>query len=229
MTSQRILIVEDDPKIARLINAYLNNAGYNVATLSNGNEAIPQIKKSSPDLVILDIMLPGKDGMEICREARKFSNIPIIMLTAKIEEIDRLLGLELGADDYLCKPFSPREMVARVKAVLRRICLEPIQEKIIAGPISLDPTCHRVMIHDVELQLTPNEFEVLKILMMKPNQVFSRNDLIVKVQGYDFEGYERTIDVHKKNLRKKINEHLPDQKIIKTVYGVGYAFSVPKH
>jgi two-component system response regulator BaeR len=170
-------------------------------------------------------MLPGKDGMEICREIRRFSNVPIIMLTARVEEIDRLLGLELGADDYICKPFSPREVVARVKAVFRRVHAEPQAHSLVVGSISLDDKTHRVMIGKQVLNLTPNEFGLLKIMMTQPNRVFSRSELINRVQGYDFEGYDRTIDSHIKNLRKKIAQKLPGQEIISTVYGVGYKFS----
>jgi len=176
----------------------------------------------------LDIMLPGKDGMEICREIRKFSTVPIIMLTAKVEEIDRLIGLELGADDYICKPFSPREVVARVKAVLRRAMPEPVQEQLMAGPIILNQLTHHVSINSNELALTNSEFELLTVFMEQPERVFSRNDLISMVQGYDFEGYDRTIDSHIKNLRKKMDQQLPGQKMIQTVYGVGYKFTPPK-
>jgi len=196
--------------------------------LSHGNKVIPQYQKSTPNLVILDIMLPGKDGMEICREIRKSSNVPIIMLTAKVEEIDRLIGLELGADDYICKPFSPREVVARVKAVLRRTQPEPVQEQLVAGPILLNRIKHQVTIKDSEVELTPSEFSLLEIFMINPGQMFTRNELIDKVQGYAFEGYDRTIDSHIKNLRKKIANRLPGQQYIKTVYGVGYTFN-PGH
>lgn len=226
MTTPHILVVEDDPKIARLIKDYLENGGYRATILNRGDEALAQIRKSPPDLVVLDIMLPGKDGMEICRETRKFSTVPIIMLTARVEEIDRLLGLELGADDYIAKPFSPREVVARVKAVLRRSRPEPEpgEPVITAGPIRMDTDRRQATVNDSDIQLTPSEFELLKILITHPGRVFSRNDLIARVQGYDFEGYDRTIDSHIKNLRKKIDACLPTRKIIRTIYGVGYAF-----
>ena len=228
MSNKRILVVEDEAKIARIVKDYLENSGYRVTILSHGNDALPQVQKSMPDLIILDIMLPGKDGMEICREIRKTSNVPIIMLTAKVEEIDRLIGLEIGADDYICKPFSPREVVARVKAVLRRSQPEPMQEKLMAGPIVLNPLTHHVAVNGNELQLTNSEFELLAVFMEQPERVFSRNDLIAMVQGYDFEGYDRTIDSHIKNLRKKIGQQLPDQQMIQAVYGVGYKFKPPK-
>ncbi len=226
--AKKILVVEDEPKIARIVKDYMENSGYQVSILSHGNDVLPQVQKSMPDLIILDIMLPGKDGMEICREIRKFSTVPIIMLTAKVEEIDRLIGLELGADDYICKPFSPREVVARVKAVLRRAIPEPVSEQLMAGPIVLNQLTHHVSINNEELQLTNSEFELLTVFLEQPERVFSRNDLIAMVQGYDFEGYDRTIDSHIKNLRKKIDQQLPGQKMIQTVYGVGYKFMPPK-
>ena len=226
MTSKHILIVEDEEKIASLLCDYLKEAGFRASTQNNGDRVISQLKKDPPDLILLDIMLPGKDGMEICREVRQFSNVPIIMITARVEEIDRLLGLGLGADDYICKPFSPREVVARVKAVFRRTFAEPRAHKLVAGPISLDDKTHQVMIDKQMLNLTPNEFELLRIMMSQPNRVFSRSELINRVQGYDFEGYDRTIDTHVKNLRKKIARQLPGQEIISTVYGIGYKFAV---
>jgi len=225
MTSRHILIVEDEEKIASLLRDYLKEAGFRTSTQNNGDRVIAQIKKDPSDLILLDIMLPGKNGMELCREIRQFSNIPIIMITARVEEIDRLLGLELGADDYICKPFSPREVVARVKAIFRRLHAEPKTHNLVVGSISLDDKTHQVMIDKQLLNLTPNEFGLLKIMMSQPNRVFSRSELINRVQGYDFEGYDRTIDSHIKNLRKKIAQKLPGQEIISTVYGVGYKFS----
>ena len=220
-----ILIVEDEEKIASLLCDYLKEAGFRTSTQNNGDRVIAQIKKDPSDLILLDIMLPGKNGMELCREIRQFSNIPIIMITARVEEIDRLLGLELGADDYICKPFSPREVVARVKAIFRRLHAEPRTHNLVIGSISLDDKTHQVMIDKQLLNLTPNEFGLLKIMMRRPNRVFSRSELINRVQGYEFEGYDRTIDSHIKNLRKKIAQKLPGQEIITTVYGVGYKFS----
>jgi two-component system response regulator BaeR len=224
MSSKHILVVEDEDKITRLLCDYLKEAGFRTSSQDNGNRVIAQVKKEPPDLILLDIMLPGKDGMELCREIRQFSNVPIVMITARVEEIDRLLGLELGADDYICKPFSPREVVARVRAIFRRMQAEPQAHNIVVGPISLDDETHQVVIGKQALNLTPNEFELLKIMISRPNRVFSRSELINRVQGYDFEGYDRTIDTHIKNLRKKIAAILPDQEIISTVYGVGYRF-----
>jgi two-component system response regulator BaeR len=227
MTSRHILIVEDEEKIASLLCDYLKEAGFRTSIQNDGDRVISQIKKESLDLILLDIMLPGKNGMELCREIRQFSNIPMIMITARVEEIDRLLGLELGADDYICKPFSPREVVARVKAIFRRLHAEPLSHSMVVGSISLDKNAHQVKIDNQELNLTPNEFGLLKVMMSQPNRVFSRNELINRIQGYDFGGYDRTIDTHIKNLRKKIARRLPGREIISTVYGVGYKFITP--
>lgn len=227
MESKHILVVEDENKIAQLLCDYLNKSGYRAFSLARGDQVVPRIRQSMPDLILLDIMLPGMDGMDVCREIRKFSSVPIIMITARVEEIDRLLGLELGADDYVCKPFSPREVVARVKAVLRRAHPDSQEKRLVAGPIILREETREVTIHDKALKLTPNEFALLKILLANPSRVFSRSELVSRVQGYDFEGYERTIDTHVKNLRRKIAERLPEQEVISTVYGVGYKFIPP--
>jgi two-component system response regulator BaeR len=227
MTSKHILIVEDEEKIAGLLCDYLKAAGFRTSVQNNGDRVIAQVKKDPPNLILLDIMLPGKDGMQLCREIRQFSNVPIIMITARVEEVDRLLGLELGADDYICKPFSTREVVARVRAVFRRVHAEPREDHLVVGSISLNDETHQVMINKKVLNLTPNEFGLLKIMMSRPNRVFSRSELISRVQGYEFEGYDRTIDTHIKNLRKKIARWLPGQEIISTVYGVGYKFNAP--
>lgn len=225
MAGRHILIVEDEEKIARLLCSYMEDAGFRASAQRRGDRVVDQIKKDPPDLILLDIMLPGKNGMDLCREIRQFSDVPIIMITARVEEIDRLLGLELGADDYICKPFSPREAVARVKAVFRRLHAAPRNQALVVGSISLDAETRQVMIGKQELSLTPNEFELLKTMMARPNRVFARSELINRVQGYDFEGYDRTIDTHIKNLRKKIAQMLPDREIITTVYGIGYKFT----
>ncbi len=224
---QHILIVEDESKIAGILRDYLEQSGYSTSILGRGDEVIPLVKKRPPELILLDLMLPGMDGMEVCRELRKFSNVPVIMITARVEEIDRLLGLGLGADDYICKPFSPREVVARVKAVLRRVLPRPAEKKRVVGPMVLDEEVHQATIDDAPLNLTPSEFGLLHVLMAAPDRVFSRNDLLNKVQGYDFEGYDRTIDTHVKNLRKKIAEILPGREVISAVYGVGYKLNPP--
>jgi two-component system, OmpR family, response regulator BaeR len=227
-TQPRILVIEDERKIATLLRDYLLQADYQVTLLTNGVQAVEQIREHSPDLVILDLMLPGKDGLTICREVRAFSDLPILILTAKADEVDRLVGLEMGADDYICKPFSPREVVARVKAVLRRTRQSAAADRIAAGALVLDTATRHVAVNGERLHLTPNEFDLLKVLMSHPERVFERSDLIALVQGYDFEGYDRTIDSHIKNLRKKIALHLPGTQVIKTVYGVGYAFYPPE-
>ena len=229
MANQIILIVEDESKITKLLQDYLEKSSYQVVCLARGDQVIPHVKKSPPDLILLDIMLPGMDGMAVCREIRKFSTLPIIMITARVEEIDRLVGLELGADDYICKPFSPREVVARVKAVLRRSQppLEQNAKTLALGSIVLEEDLHQVTIDGNELMLTPCEFGLLKAMLTYPNRVFSREELINRVQGYDFEGYDRTIDSHIKNLRKKIKTLLLDNEIISAVYGVGYKLNFP--
>jgi two-component system response regulator BaeR len=229
MANQHILIVEDESKIRKLLRDYLEEAGYRVSSLDRGDQVVSYVKKSPPDLILLDIMLPGMDGMAVCREIRKFSNIYIIMVTARVEEIDRLIGLELGADDYICKPFSPREVVARVKTVLRRPQSPPEQagRTFSFSGIVLDEENRQVTINGKELLLTPCEFGLLYVLLSHPNRVFSREQLINRIQGYDFEGYDRTIDSHIKNLRKKIKTLLPDQEIISAVYGVGYKLNFP--
>jgi two-component system response regulator BaeR len=222
-----ILIVEDEKKIAELLRDYLERAGYTVMLQERGDRVIPLFKNNMPDLILLDIMLPGMDGMEVCRQIRKFSNVPVIIITARVEEIDRLIGLEFGADDYICKPFSPREVVARVKTVLRR--MHPVREEkvLTTGNIMLDEGKRLVTIKGQKIKLTPIEFGLLKMLMVHPDRIFTRNELAKSVSGYEFEGYERTIDSHIKNLRKKINDHLPDQQIISTAYGFGYKLDFP--
>jgi len=224
MAHEHILIVEDERKLADLLRDYLSEAGYTVSWLDRGDRVVPRVKQDPPALILLDIMLPGLDGTEVCREIRKFSKIPILMITARVEEVDRIIGLELGADDYICKPFSPREVVARVKAVLRRAYSEPETSRLAVGPISLDETTRRVSVNEEALNLTPSEFGLLKIMIAHPSRVFSRSELLDKVQGYQFEGYDRTIDTHIKNIRKKIAEKLPGREVIHTVYGIGYKF-----
>ena len=225
MTSRHILVVEDEEKIASLLCDYLEAAGFKTSIQGNGNHVSAQIKKDRPDLILLDIMLPGKDGMELCREIRQFSSVPVIMLTARVEEIDRLLGLELGADDYICKPFSPREVVARVKAVFRRVNTEPQMHNLVVGSIALDDETHQVRVAEQVLDLTPNEFGLLKIMMSRPNRVFTRSELINRVQGYDFEGYDRTVDTHIKNLRKKIEVDPSKPEFILTIPRRGYTIA----
>ena len=217
-----ILIVEDEKKIAELLRDYLKQAGFDIHILTRGDKVIPWIKNNSLDLILLDLMLPGMNGIEVCREIRKFSQIPIIMITAQTEEIDRLLGLELGADDYISKPFSPREVVARVKAVLRRVGpSSSVGNEIKAIGMRLNAETHQIWINEQEVSFTPVEFGLLKVFISNPERVFSREELLNKVQGYDFVGYDRTIDTHVKNLRKKLTKHGIDNAIF-SVYGVGY-------
>ncbi len=226
MADEHILVVEDEKKIAEVLRDYQRQAGFKVSWLDTGEGAVERIRRLSPALILLDIMLPGMDGIAICREVRRFADIPIIMLTAKVEEVDRLLGLEIGADDYICKPFSPREVVARVRAVLRRARPGDSPRRRVAGPIVVDEDTHQVTIDGKPINLTPSEFGLLSVLVAAPDRVFSRSELLDKVQGYRFEGYDRTVDSHIKNLRKKISESYPDRDIIQTIYGVGYRLSV---
>lgn len=217
-----ILIVEDEKKIAELLRDYLKQAGFDIHILTRGDKVIPLIKNNSFDLILLDLMLPGMNGIEVCRDIRKFSQIPIIMITAQTEEIDRLLGLELGADDYISKPFSPREVVARVKAVLRRVVQSSAAgNEIKAIGIRLNAETHQIWINEQEVSFTPVEFGLLNVFISNPERVFSREELLNKVQGYDFVGYDRTIDTHVKNLRKKLSKNGIDNAIF-SVYGVGY-------
>jgi two-component system, OmpR family, response regulator BaeR len=226
LTKRSILIVEDEIKLAELLRDYLEREDFSVSIMGNGLTVAEEVRRNPPDLIMLDLMLPGKDGLAVCREVRAFSQTPIIMVTARVEEMDRLLGLEMGADDYICKPFSPREAVARVKAVLRRSVAQPEEKVIKAGQFMMDTQAHLVTVGGRELTLTPSEFTLLQVMMSRPDRVFSRADLAYKAQGYEFDGYERTIDTHIKNLRKKIAEKSPDLSVIHTVYGIGYKFSL---
>lgn len=227
MAKGHILIVEDEEKIAMILMDYLDRSGYRVSCLDRGDTVPAFVKHNDPDLILLDIMLPGMNGMDVCKSLRMFSQTPIIMVTAKVEEIDRLLGLELGADDYICKPFSPREVVARVKAVLRRSNPVPSGQAIRAGGIIVNEETHEVTVLGHRLNLTPIEYGLLRVLMTHPGRVFSRSELVSRVQGYDYEGYDRTVDTHIKNIRKKISAYLPDVELIYSVYGIGYRLEVP--
>jgi len=225
MANEHILIVEDELKIADLLRDYLEKEGFRTTCLHRGDTAVAAIRADRPALILLDLMLPGMDGITICREVRKFSDVPVIMITAKIEEVDRLIGLEIGTDDYICKPFSPREVVARVRAVLRRARSIEAPQRLVAGYLVLDEQTHQVTAAGKTLNLTPSEFGLLNVLISSPGRVFSRSELLDKVQGYQFDGYDRTIDSHVKNLRRKIAEVLPDQDIITTIYGIGYTLN----
>ena len=225
--SSTILIVEDEPKLARLLRDYLAQAGYVVHCVAQGLEVVPWVQHHTPTLILLDLMLPGKDGMEVCRELRAFSAVPIIMVTARVEEIDRLLGLELGADDYICKPFSPREVVARVKAVLRR--LQPQAPSTAAtGGFVLDEQRYCATLDSYALELTPVEFRLLSTFLAHPGWVFSRSQLVEALYA-DFRVVsDRTIDSHIKNLRKKIRTIRPEPEVIRSVYGLGYKCEVER-
>ncbi len=219
MTQQHILIVEDEVKLAKVLSDYLQNAGYDVSCLHEGLAVVDWVKQNSPDAVILDLMLPGKDGMEICKELRIFTNTPILMVTARVDEIDRLLGLEIGADDYICKPFSPREVVARVKAVLRRSQnqIEPQSEKLI-----LDESRCQVQYNGQLIELTAIEFQLLDKLHKEPGHIFSREQLMNNMYSDHRVVSGRTIDSHIKKLRKKLAVIECEEELIKSVYGLGY-------
>ena len=216
-----ILIVEDQPKLAALLGDYLRQAGFAAETVADGLEAVPAVRRLTPELVLLDLMLPGRDGLEICKEIRSFSAVPIIMVTARVEEIDRLLGLELGADDYICKPFSPREVVARVKAVLRRA---GGGASATAAGLSLDAERYRATLAGQDLGLTAVEFNLLQFLVAHPGRIFSRQQLMDHIYSDQRIVSDRTIDSHIKKLRKKLDEVDPHNELIRSVYGVGYKF-----
>ena len=219
----RILVVDDEVQIVRVLRGYLEQSGMAVLTAHDGREALRLARQERPDLIILDLMLPEMDGMDVCRTLRQESNVPIIMLTARVEETDRVLGLELGADDYVVKPFSPREMVARVRAVLRRGQPDPEAPSVLElGALRLDVTRHELTLGGQPVELTPSEFALLQALMGSPGRVFSRAQLLEATQGEAFEGYERTIDTHIKNLRKKIEDNPRRPKHLLTVHGLGY-------
>ncbi|WDE04071.1 response regulator [Thalassomonas viridans] len=218
MQLNSILIVEDQIKLAQLLADYFTQSQYQPHCLHDGNEVIPWVQEHKPDAIVLDVMLPGKDGMQICKEIRQFSNVPILMVTARIEEIDRLLGLELGADDYICKPFSPREVVARVKAVLRRT--QTVQAP--SQQLELDDERYQASYNGQTLALTAVEFQLLKPLSREPGRIFSREQLMRSMYNDDRIVSDRTIDSHIKKLRKKLSDISPEQELIQSVYGVGY-------
>jgi len=224
--SKKILVVDDERKIVKLVKAYLEQAGFQVVTAYDGQEALIVFRHAQPDLVVLDLMLPRIDGLDVARTMRRESNVPIIMLTARVEETDRLIGLELGADDYVTKPFSPRELVARVRAVLRRTegAGPAAPEIITAGDLVIDLTRHIVTLAGQPLDLTPTEFDVLAVLAREPGRAFTRAQLLDLALGETYVGYERTIDAHVKNLRAKLGDDPRHPTYIETVYGVGYRF-----
>jgi len=219
--SGNVLVVEDEQKLASLLADYLKVSGFEPVCLDNGSEVVPYVREHKPDLILLDLMLPGRNGMEVCKDIRTFSRVPIIMVTARIEEIDRLLGLELGADDYICKPFSPREVVARVKAVLRRT---HDGQTIQARGLILDEYGYKAILNGHDLELTAVEFKLLQFLVDNPGRIYGRQQLMNKIYPDERNVSDRTIDSHIKKLRRKIETLDPEAKFIQSVYSVGYKF-----
>ena len=226
--SKKILVVDDEPQIVKVVKAYLEQSGFQVVTAADGNAALATFQREKPDFMILDLNLPGMDGLDVCRAVRHESNIPILMLTARVEEADKLIGLELGADDYVVKPFSPREVVARVRTIFRRTAAvdSPKTELIQVGDLQIDPDQHTVIVSDRQIELTPTEFDILVVLARQPKRVFTRLQIMEQAQGDAFEGYERTIDAHIKNIRLKLETNPKKPAYIHTVFGVGYKLEV---
>jgi DNA-binding response OmpR family regulator len=223
---KRILIVDDEEMIVQTVKAYLDREGFKTYTAADGEEALRAFQEKGPDLIILDLMLPKMDGIEVTRRIRSQSSVPIIMLTAKAGETDRVVGLELGADDYVPKPFSPRELVARVRAVLRRLEGGPsAPERVAVGSLEIDLKTREVKVGGSSVELTPTEFDLLAFLARHPGQVFTRLQLLREVQGYTYDSFARTVDTHVKNLRRKIEEDPKEPRFLLTVHGVGYRFA----
>lgn len=224
---EHILVVEDEAVIAQILCEYLQKSSYRCTHLADGKKVIASVKSDPPDLILLDLMLPGKDGLELCKEIRSFSSVPIFMITARVEEIDRLLGLELGADDYICKPFSPREVVARVKGCFRRMRQAPQGAESGKGGFDLDEAQQRISYKGERLDLTPTEYRLLKLFISSPSRVYSRAQLLDLCYQQEQIIVDRVIDSHIKNLRKKLSQILPEgQEVIHAVYGVGYRFEI---
>ena len=226
MTSRTVLIVDDEENLTEAIKYNLEQEGFQVSTAADGERGLAMAREFDPDLIILDIMLPSVDGLEVCRTLRRRSDVPILMLTAKAEEIDRVVGLELGADDYVVKPFSMRELVARAKAMLRRTPARHSEsaQVLVDGDLELNLTSHEVALRDVPLDLKPREFDLLALLMQNRSRIYTRNQILDQVWGYDFVGDMRTVDVHVRWLREKIEDDPGSPKRIVTVRGVGYRF-----
>ena len=221
-----VLVVEDEIEIARVVRDYLRNAGFEVIVVGDGGSAVASVRSSKPDLLVLDLGLPGRDGLDVAREIRRWSNTPIVMLTARGDETDRIVGLELGADDYVVKPFSPKELVARVRAVLRRMrTAERGEEVLRAGDVEVDTGKMRVSVAGTQVELTPTEFQLLATLVREPGRVFTRSQLLDAVHGVAIESYERAIDAHVKNIRRKIEPAPREPRYLLTVHGVGYRFA----
>ncbi|MCL6476881.1 MAG: response regulator transcription factor [Peptococcaceae bacterium] len=230
MSRTKILVVDDEVKIRELVKAYLQKEGFTVEESGNGREAVGKVRAAGYDAIVLDLMMPDMDGLELCREIRKESDVPIIMLTAKGEEIDRILGLELGADDYMVKPFSPRELVARIKAVLRRVkkggASGKTQALIEAGDLRINESTREVTLNGEAVALTPKEYDLILCLARYPGRVFTREQLLEQVWGYDFFGEARTVDTHITRLREKLAKAGGSHQYIATVWGIGYKFEV---
>jgi len=221
-----VLVVEDEIEIARVVRDYLRNAGFEVIVVGDGGSAVASVRSSKPDLLVLDLGLPGRDGLDVAREIRRWSDTPIVMLTARGDETDRIVGLELGADDYVVKPFSPKELVARVRAVLRRSrTAERGDEVLRAGDVEIDTAKMRVSVGGTQVDLTPTEFQLLATLAREPGRVFTRSQLLDAVHGVALESYERAIDAHVKNIRRKIEPTPGSPRYVVTVHGVGYRFA----
>lgn len=221
-----VLVVDDEPKIVEVVGDYLRNAGFMVTTAADGNGAVAAARARPPDLVVLDLGLPGLDGLDVARELRRASPVPIVMLTARGDETDRVLGLELGADDYLVKPFSPRELLARVRAVLRRTEGVPMErERFVVADVAIDTSRREVTVGDRGVELTATEFDLLVLLARQPGRVFTRTQLLGAIHGVVVESYERTVDAHIKNLRRKLEINPREPRYLLTVHGVGYRFA----
>ena len=224
--NETILVVDDEPKIVKLARDYLERSGFRVVSAADGVTALATSRQERPDLIVLDLNLPAMDGLDVCRALRRSSSVPIIMLTARVEETDRLIGLELGADDYITKPFSPRELVARVRAVLRRVQGGTYQSGLIhAGDLEIDLEGHRLTRVGEEIHLTRMEFNLLSLLAQHPGQTFSRAQLLDRLHGVAYDGYDRSIDAHIKNLRRKLEVDPLEPRYVLTVYGIGYRFT----
>jgi two-component system, OmpR family, response regulator BaeR len=221
--TRHILIVEDEPKLAAILCDYFSAAGFRTRWLADGQDVVDLVRATPPDLIILDLTLPQKDGLAICRELRGFSNVPLVMVTARVEEIDRLLGLELGADDYVCKPFSPREVIARARAILRRAAPSGVTA---ASGLSVDETRYCASLDGIELDLTPAEFRLLRTLASSPGKVFSRAQLLDRLYQDHRVVTDRAVDSHIKNLRRKLQAVRSESELIESVYGVGYRFEL---
>jgi DNA-binding response OmpR family regulator len=224
--AKTILIVDDEKQLVKLVSSYLEQEGFRTVQANDGREALFVARQEKPDLIVLDQMMPEMDGIEFMKHHRREKDTPIIMLTARVDETDRVLGLELGADDYVGKPFSPRELVARIKAILRRVEAKEVGAEVLrSGTIRLDLASHQLEVAGEVVDLTPSEFDLLAVMLASPGRAFTRLELLERLQGSAYEGYERTIDVHIKNLRAKIEADPKNPAIIETVYGIGYRFA----